>query len=138
MVPLVPEAALRGARRPRSVARLLVFELRPGVVMTRPPAHLRKVPVPLLGMSDNLREGSAPMTDSGIHRLGLGTQVRLHSAHGAVDCGLLDIANVSTWSDLVDRVQRGWPVEVTGPQRNVFAPGAVLRAECLSDGETKR
>ncbi len=78
-----------------------------------------------------------PLTDSGIHRLGLGTQVRLHSAVGSVDCGLLDIANVSTWADLADRVARGWPIEVTGPIRNAFAPGTVLRAECLTDGKIK-
>jgi hypothetical protein len=91
--------------------------------MTRPPAH----GYGQYGARD-------PLTDSGVHRFAMGTQVRLH-LHGGehVDCGLLDIQGASTWAEVEFLVAKVQPVIVTGPRRHVFAAGVVLRAECISD-----
>lgn len=71
-----------------------------------------------------------PLTDSGIHRLMLGTQVRLHLYGGAVvECGLLEIRDVTNWDDLVGRVLRGMPIEVRGERRAVIGAGATMWAE---------
>lgn len=78
--------------------------------------------------------GQAPLTDSGVHRFAMGTQVRLY-LHGGyfVDCGLLDIDSVATWTDLQLLVQKVLPITVLGPRRHAFAAGVVLHIECLSD-----
>lgn len=73
------------------------------------------------------------LTDSGIHRWALGTQVRLHVYEGYVDCGLLDVTGVTTWAELAQLVTQCRAIEVTGPRRHAFAGGVVLRVECLSD-----
>ena len=85
--------------------------------MTRPARHL------------NQRERA----DQGrrLEHLGLGTQVRLHSLRGELECGLLDIAGVATWNDLADRITGQLPIVVGGATPNAFAPGAVVRAELL-------
>jgi hypothetical protein len=81
-----------------------------------------------------------PLTDSGIHRLGLGTQVRLYLYGGTfVDCGLLDIRDVSNWDDLEARIVRGMPISVRGARRRILGAGSVMWAEAISDpldGET--
>lgn len=74
-----------------------------------------------------------PLTDSAAHRLGLGTQVRLHLYRESVDVGLLAIRDCSTWDDLVARVDRNMTVEVLASRRRVFTGGAILWAEVLSD-----
>jgi hypothetical protein len=78
--------------------------------------------------------GGDPLTDSGVHRFAMGTKVRLW-LHGGehVDCGLVDIQDVSTWTDVVLLVTKVMPIVVTGPRRHAFAAGVVLRAECISD-----
>ncbi len=78
--------------------------------------------------------GPRDLTDSGIHRWALGTQVRLH-IHGGkhVDCSLLDIAKVTTWVDLASYIERCAPLEVLAPRRYAFGPGVVLWAEVISD-----
>ncbi len=92
--------------------------------MNRLPAHEYGVPY----------STGSPLTDSGVHRFNLGTQVRLHLHHGAyIDCGLLDIDGVSTWDDLRLLVTKVMPIAVLGPRRHAFAAGVVLRAECISD-----
>ncbi len=91
--------------------------------MTRPPAH---------GYS---QYGSGePLTDSGVHRFNLGTQVRLWMHDGTyIDCGLLEIRDVTTWDDVVLLVTKVLPIVVLGPRRHAFAAGVILRAECTSD-----
>lgn len=75
-----------------------------------------------------------PLTDSAVHRLGLGTQVRLHLYGGDFcDVGLLAIRDVSTWNDLADRVLRAMPLVVESGRRRVFGGGAILWAEVLTD-----
>jgi hypothetical protein len=75
-----------------------------------------------------------PLTDSAIHRLGLGTQVRLHLYGGDyVDCGLLDIRDVSNWDDLSARVVRAMAIEIRGGHRSILAGGAVMWADVISD-----
>jgi hypothetical protein len=72
-----------------------------------------------------------PLTDSGLQRA-IGTQIRLHMPDDySVDVGLLDIANVSTWSDLAMLIGRRLPIEVGGPGRMMFAGGVVLWVEML-------
>jgi hypothetical protein len=93
--------------------------------MTRPAAH---------SYGDRFSTGHDPLTDSGVHRFAMGTQVRLHLHNGGyVDCGLLDIDTVSTWNDLVLLVTKVMPVVVLGPRRHAFASGVVLHVECISD-----
>jgi hypothetical protein len=75
-----------------------------------------------------------PLTDSAVHRLGLGTQVRLHLYGGETcDVGLLTIRDVSTWNDLADRVLRAMPLIVDSGRRRVLAGGAILWAEVITD-----
>lgn len=74
-----------------------------------------------------------PLTDSASHRLGLGTQVRLHLYREAVDVGLLAIRDCSTWDDLVARIDRNMTIEVMASRRRVFTGGVILWAEVLSD-----
>jgi hypothetical protein len=75
-----------------------------------------------------------PLTDSAIHRLGLGTQVRLHLYGGdSVDCGLLDIRDVTNWDDLEARIVRGMALSVRGARRYVLAGGSIMWAEVTSD-----
>jgi hypothetical protein len=75
-----------------------------------------------------------PLTDSAVHRLGLGTQVRLWLYGGvSVDVGLLAIRNVSTWDDLAERIVAGQAIEVKASRRRVFGGGAVMWAEVLTD-----
>lgn len=75
-----------------------------------------------------------PLTDSAIHRLGLGTQVRLHLYGGDhVDCGLLDIRDVSNWDDLEARIIRGMALSIRGGHRAVLGAGAVMWADVISD-----
>ncbi len=88
--------------------------------MNRPSTHARN-------------ERPDPLTDSAIHRIALGTQVRLHVYSGWVDCGLLDVVGVTTWGDLVLMIHLGRPIEVRGEQRCAFAGGVVLWAECTRD-----
>jgi hypothetical protein len=76
-----------------------------------------------------------PLTDSAVHRLGLGTMVRLHLYQHHVDVGLLTIRDCSSWSDLTDRVMGNLPIEVLASRRRVFSGGIVLWAEVLSDPE---
>jgi hypothetical protein len=75
-----------------------------------------------------------PLTDSAAHRLGLGTQVRLHLyGETHVDCGLLAIRDVTNWDDLVARIVRGMNIEVLASRRRIFGGGAVMWAEVLTD-----
>lgn len=77
---------------------------------------------------------SESATDSGIFRWMIGTQVRLHLQLGAhIDCGLLDIARMATWEDLVATIQRCHPIEILAPRRYIFGPGVVMWAEVTSD-----
>ena len=80
------------------------------------------------------RRNLDPLTDSAAHRLGLGTQVRLH-LYGDLhaDVGLLAIRDVTNWDDLSERIARGLAIEVLASRRRVFAAGVVLWAEVLSD-----
>jgi hypothetical protein len=80
------------------------------------------------------RRNIDPLTDSASHRLGLGTQVRLH-LYGELhaDVGLLAIRDCSNWDDLSARIERGLAIEVLASRRRVFAGGVVLWAEVLSD-----
>ncbi len=84
--------------------------------------------------TEPLNIGPSALTDSGIHRWALGTQVRLH-IHGGyhVDVSLLDIAKIATWVDLAGYIERCAPLEVVGPRRYAFGPGVVLWAEVISD-----
>ena len=96
--------------------------------MTRPAAH-----------SYQQYGGGDPLTDSAVHRFNLGTQVRLHLHGGAyIDCGLLDLDTVATWSDLVLLVTKVMPIVILGPRRHAFAAGVVLRAECITDPDPQR
>lgn len=75
-----------------------------------------------------------PLTDSAAHRLGLGTQVALHTRHGeTATVGLLAIRNVTNWDDLADMIIRCQPVEVLASRRRVFAGGVIWWAEVVSD-----
>jgi hypothetical protein len=80
------------------------------------------------------RHNIDPLTDSASHRLGLGTQVRLH-LYGDLhaDVGLLAIRDCTSWEDLSARIAAGMAVEVLASRRRVFAGGVVLWAEVLSD-----
>lgn len=75
-----------------------------------------------------------PLTDSAVHRLGLGTQVRLYLYGGqSVDVGLLAIRDVANWTDLAEKIIRGQAVEVKASRRRVFGSGAIMWAEVLTD-----
>jgi hypothetical protein len=75
-----------------------------------------------------------PLTDSAAHRFGLGTLVKLHLYGGdSAIVGLLAIRDVSNWDDLVARVERGMVIEVLASRRRLFAAGAIMWAEVLSD-----
>jgi hypothetical protein len=77
---------------------------------------------------------SDPLTDSGIHRLMLGTRVTLHMHRGEpVEVALTTIRDVTTWNDLVDRVANNLPIVITASRRRVFSGGVVLWAEVASD-----
>lgn len=75
-----------------------------------------------------------PLTDSASHRLMIGTRVMLH-LHGGVELevGLTTIRDVTTWTDLVERIMRAMPIEVLASRRRVFGGGVVLWAEVTSD-----
>jgi hypothetical protein len=74
-----------------------------------------------------------PLTDSGVHRA-MGTRVRLHLPEGeTVEVGLLDVRDVSTWSELSMLVARRMPIAVEGPTPRVFAGGVVMWAEKISE-----
>lgn len=91
--------------------------------MSRPPTHGYQQ----YGSGD-------PLTDSGVHRFAMGTQVRLWKHGGEhIDCGLLDIQDVSTWTDVVLLVTKVMPIVVLGPRRHAFAAGVILHAEVISD-----
>jgi hypothetical protein len=80
-----------------------------------------------------------PLTDSAAHRLGLGTQVRLHLYGGShADVALTAVRDVATWRDLVDRVVRRMPVEVLAPRRCAFDGGSIMWVEVLSDAPDER
>jgi hypothetical protein len=75
-----------------------------------------------------------PLTDSAVHRLGLGTLVVLHTRQGeAVTVGLLAIRDVSNWADLVEAIIGCHPIEVLSSRRRIFVGGVVWWAEVLSD-----
>ncbi len=73
--------------------------------------------------------------DTGELRMALGTRVRLHSYHHeALEVGLTDIVGVTSWNDVVAKVEQGRPfviAAVNGAQRVVFAGGVILWAEAL-------
>jgi hypothetical protein len=75
-----------------------------------------------------------PLTDSGVHRLMLGTRVQLHMYRAEpVEVSLSAIRDVTTWNDLVSRIANGLTIEVMASRRRVFAGGVVLWAEVTSD-----
>lgn len=75
-----------------------------------------------------------PLTDSGVHRLMLGTRVLLHMyREDPVEVALTTIRDVATWHDLVDRIMRGMPIEITASRRRIFGGGVVLWAEVTTD-----
>ncbi len=75
-----------------------------------------------------------PLTDSGVHRLMLGTRVQLHMYRtDPVEVSLSAIRDVTTWNDLVYRIVNGLAIEVMASRRRVFAGGVVLWAEVTSD-----
>jgi hypothetical protein len=74
------------------------------------------------------------LTDSGVHRLMLGTRVVLHLHRGdPIEVALSAIKDVTTWRDLVERVQNGMPVEVLASRRRIFAGGVIFWVEVSSD-----
>lgn len=75
-----------------------------------------------------------PLTDSGVHRLMLGTRVMLHLHAGVeIEVGLTTIRDVTTWADLSERIARAMPIEVMASRRRMFGGGVVLWAEVTSD-----
>lgn len=64
----------------------------------------------------------------------MGNTVRLHLHNEPpVEVALLSIRDVSTWSDLVARIEMGQALEVLGSRRRVFSGGVVLWAEVTTD-----
>lgn len=74
-----------------------------------------------------------PLTDSGVHRMMLGTRVTLHTYKDQIEVGLTAIKDVATWNDLAERITHGLPIEVMASRRRAFAGGVVLWAEVSSD-----
>lgn len=75
-----------------------------------------------------------PLTDSGVHRLMLGTRVLLHLyRQDPIEVALTAIRDVTTWNDLAYRIMNGMPVEVLASRRRVFAGGVILWAEVSTD-----
>ncbi len=80
------------------------------------------------------RYANDSMTDSGLHRMAVGTMVRLHWAKdGFADVGLLAIRGVSTWADLAQKIAHGVAIEVMTPRRRIFCGGLIVWAEVLDD-----
>jgi hypothetical protein len=80
-----------------------------------------------------------PLTDSAVHRLALGTLVRLYLHDGShVDVGLTAIRAVSTWNDLAARIALAQPIDVIAGRRRIFGGGVVLWAENMADPADER
>jgi hypothetical protein len=106
---------------------------------TRPVPH--PPPAPYRPAPDDTVEYARipPLTDSGVHRLMVGTVVRVHLSQGPpVEVGLLTIRNVATWEDLVYMISEGRTLDVLGPPvRQVIAGWCIMRVEVVDQAEQR-